>query len=156
MSKFDLKINSVGNELKITMSGIIDEDVDFSIYKISEAKKVEIDFKNIKSINSCGIREWIKWLSLNKTGELSFINCPKIIIDQVNMVDGFLPSNGKVLSFFVPYYNDENGTEKNVLFSYGKEFTDSAVMPPQKVLDESSAIMEMDVIESKYFKFITK
>ena len=72
------------------------------------------------------------------------------------MVDGFLPSNGKVLSFFVPYYNDENGSEKNVLYKYGQEFSEGTVTPPAKVVDDSGAEMEMDVIESKYFKFIKK
>lgn len=156
MSKFELKMQPAGEELKVTISGIIDEDVDFSTYKLGSSKKVEIDFKNVKSINSCGIREWIKWLAPAKASQLSFINCPKIIIDQINMVDGFLPSNGKVLSFFVPYYNDENGSEKNVLYRYGHEFTDGSVTPPAKVQDDSGAEMEMDVIESKYFKFIKK
>lgn len=72
------------------------------------------------------------------------------------MVDGFLPSNAKVLSFFVPYYNDENGTEKNILFRYGQEFSEGSVSIPEKVTDDSGAEMEMDVIESKYFKFIKK
>lgn len=156
MSKFDLKMNPSGDVLKVSISGIIDEDVDFSTYKLSDSKKIEIDFKAVKSINSCGIREWIKWLAPTKTSQVSFINCPKIIIDQINMVDGFLPSNAKVLSFFVPYYNDENGTEKNVIFHYGQEFTEGSVTPPAKVVDESGADMEMDVIESKYFKFIKK
>jgi hypothetical protein len=156
MSKFELKMQASGDELKVAISGIIDEDVDFSAYKFADSKKVEIDFKGVKSINSCGIREWIKWLAPTKSAQLTFINCPKIIIDQINMVDGFLPSNGKVLSFFVPYYNDENGSEKNVLYKYGQEFSEGTVTPPAKVVDDSGAEMEMDVIESKYFKFIKK
>lgn len=156
MSKFELKLQPAGDELKVNISGIIDEDVDFSVYKISDSKKIEFDFKNVRSINSCGIREWIKWLAQAKTAQLNFVNCPKIIIDQINMVDGFLPSNAKVLSFFVPYYNDENGTEKNILFRYGQEFSEGSVSIPEKVTDDSGAEMEMDVIESKYFKFIKK
>ena len=87
---------------------------------------------------------------------ITFNQCPKVIVDQINMVDGFLPSNAKVNSFFVPYYHDDSGSEKNVLFRYGQEFSEASVNPPPEVKDDDGNAMEMDVIESKYFKFIKK
>jgi hypothetical protein len=156
MSKFELKIDKNADAAKIMIAGTIDEDVDFAEYSLAGINQMEFDLNNVKSINSCGIREWIKWLSTNSKAKMTYINCPKIIIDQINMVDGFLPSNGKVLSFYVPYYNDDSGTEKNVLFKHGTEFNDSGVMPPAKVTDDTGNTMEMDVIESKYFKFLNK
>lgn len=156
MSKFDLKIDKNADAAKITITGIIDEDVDFNEFSLNGINQMEFDLNSVKSINSCGIREWIKWLGTNSKAKMTYINCPKIIVDQINMVDGFLPQNGKVLSFYVPYYNDDSGTEKNVLFRHGTEFTDSAVTPPEKVVDETGNAMEMDVIESKYFKFLGK
>lgn len=145
-----------GTQAKLTLSGVIDEDVDFNQYSIAGLSAMEMDLINVKSINSCGIREWIKWLGSNSAANITYFNCPKAIVDQINMVDGFLPSNGKVLSFFVPYYNDEAGSEKNVLFKFGTEYDDSGLKPPSKVQDESGNEMEMDVIESKYFKFLFK
>lgn len=156
MSKFDLKIDKNADAAKITITGIIDEDVDFNEFSLNGINQMEFDLNSVKSINSCGIREWIKWLGTNSKAKMTYINCPKIIVDQINMVDGFLPQNGKVLSFYVPYYNDDSGTEKNVLFRHGTEFTESAVTPPEKVVDETGNAMEMDVIESKYFKFLGK
>lgn len=156
MSKFELKINKTADAAKITIAGVIDEDVDFTQYSLGGFNQMELDLNNVKSINSCGIREWIKWLGTNSKAKMTYVNCPKIIIDQINMVDGFLPANGKVLSFYVPYYNDDNGSEKNILFKYGAEFSDSGIKPPEKVMDENGDEMEMDVIESKYFKFIDK
>lgn len=156
MSKFELKIDKNADAAKISIAGIIDEDVDFTQYSLGGIKQLEFDLNNVKSINSCGIREWIKWLGTNGTAKMTYVNCPKIIVDQINMVDGFLPSNGKVLSFYVPYYNDDSGSEKNVLFKHGAEYTDTTVTPPAKVSDDSGNAMEMDVIESKYFKFLNK
>ncbi|MNL21183.1 hypothetical protein D3C87_1424610 [compost metagenome] len=115
-----------------------------------------MELEGVKSINSCGIREWIKWMGTASGAQIVFKNCPKVIVDQINMVDGFLPANGRVSSFFVPYYNDDSGTEKNVLFTFGKEFTESGVTPPAGIKDEDGNEMEMDVIESKYFKFLKK
>jgi hypothetical protein len=81
-------------------------------------------------------------------------NCPKIVVDQINMVLGFLPAGTKVESFFVPYYSEASGNEKMILFVNGREFKDGKVSPPEGVNDEGGAPMEMDVIEAKYFKFV--
>lgn len=155
MSKFDIKLGNNGDKLQVKVVGVIDEDVDFTVYQL-KGNQIEVDLKDLKSINSCGIREWIKWMGTAATSQISLHNCPKVIVDQINMVDGFLPANGKVQSFFVPYYSEEAGSEKSVLFSRGKEFNDGEVNIPAAVKDEDGNEMEMDVIESKYFKFITK
>lgn len=156
MSKFDVKFNKAGEKLNVVLGGTIDEDADFTQITLAGAEKIDIDMVGLKSINSCGIREWIKWMSTAPAASITFNHCPKVIVDQINMVDGFLPPNAKVQSFFVPYYNDDSGAEKNVLFRYGNEFSESAVTPPPEVKDEDGNAMEMDIIESKYFKFIKK
>lgn len=156
MGKVDVKMQKAGEKLTVHMAGIIDEDVDFSQFNISGNQDIEVELGGLKSINSCGIREWIKWIGTAGNAQISFVNCPKVIVDQINMVDGFLPSTGKVTSFYVPYYNDETGDEKSVLFRYGSEFTENGVTPPSSVKDSGGNDMEMDVIESKYFKFIKK
>lgn len=156
MGKFDVKLKKEGERIAVNLAGSIDEDADFAQANLSGAGQIEIEMAGLKSINSCGIREWIKWLSAVPTANITFSGCPKVIVDQINMVEGFLPANAKVLSFFVPYYNDDAGSEKNVLFKLGAEFTESTVNPPSEVKDEEGNVMEMDVIESKYFKFIRK
>lgn len=156
MSKVDVKLQKAGEKLTVQMAGIIDEDVDFSLFNIAGNKAIEVELGGLKSINSCGIREWIKWIGTAGNAQISFVNCPKVIVDQINMVDGFLPATGKVISFYVPYYNDDSGDEKSILFRYGTEFTENGVTPPASVKDSEGNDMEMDVIESKYFKFIKK
>ncbi|RYZ80213.1 MAG: hypothetical protein EOP06_25755 [Proteobacteria bacterium] len=156
MSKFDVKLNKAGEKLDVAMAGSIDEDADFAPLSLSGASKIDIDMVGLKSINSCGIREWIKWMSTAPAADITFKNCPKVIVDQINMVDGFLPANAKVQSFYVPYYNDDSGAEKNILFQRGVEFTESTVQPPSEIKDDDGNVMEMDVIETKYFKFIKK
>lgn len=156
MGKLDVKMNKAADKLVVQMAGAIDEDVDFNQYSLAGNQQVEVELAGLKSINSCGIREWIKWMGTAGSAAITFSNCPKVIVDQINMVDGFLPPTGKVLSFYVPYYNDDTGAEKNVLFKYGTEFNESGVTPPASVKDDQGNEMEMDVIESKYFKFLKK
>lgn len=156
MGKLDVKSEKSGDRLNLTLAGTIDEDIDFNQIPISGHQKIDVQMSGIKSINSCGIREWIKWMGTAAGAEITWHECPKVIVDQINMVDGFLPMKAKVMSFFVPYYNDEAGSEKNILFRYGNEFKEGSVNAPESVKDEDGNDMEMDIIESKYFKFIKK
>lgn len=156
MGKLDVKMDKSSGTLNIHMAGTIDEDVDFTQLNLIDAQEIDLELSGVKSINSCGIREWIKWMATNKNAKIKFNQCPKVIVDQINMVDGFLPQNGKVSSFFVPYYNDNSGSEKDILFRYGTEFTEGDVKPPTEIKDDQGNEMEMDIIESKYFKFIKR
>jgi len=156
MSKATVDVKKNGAHALIQLGGIIDEDMNFSMIQLDGVTSIEIDLENIKSINSCGIREWIKWISELKNAQIHLKNCPKIIIDQVNMVQGFLPPNAKVMSFYVPFYNDDFGTEKEILFEYGKHFTEEAINIPKDVQDDQGNLMEIDVVESKFFKFLKR
>ncbi|MGE0633734.1 MAG: hypothetical protein AB7O96_15075 [Pseudobdellovibrionaceae bacterium] len=156
MSKFEFQTTANGEELNGKLVGVIDEDVDFAQYNLTPYKKIDLDLSGIKSINSCGIREWILWMSTAKDASVVFNECPKIIVDQINMVQGFLPANGRVQSFQVPYYSEESDEEKNILFTFGKEFDDTGVHPPANIQCSKGTPMEMDVLEARYFKFIKK
>jgi hypothetical protein len=155
MSKitFDLTMKN-SNEAYLKLAGIIDEDMDFTAIGIGDAKSLEIDMEHVRSINSCGIREWISWISNLKNTSIYLFKCPKIIVDQMNMVQGFLPPQARVMSFFVPFFNDDSGSEKNILFEYGQQYTEGALNIPSDVQDDEGNTMEIDVVESKYFKFL--
>ncbi len=156
MGKFGAELKNMGNVDFLTLDGHIDEDANLENIPIGKGGELHIDFQKVVAINSCGIREWIKWLGkIPSNKQIVYINCPKIIVDQANMVAGFVPSNGKIKSFYVPYYCEDTDSEKMVLFTEGKEFNGSEVNPPENIKDEDTGKeMEMDVIEAKYFKFL--
>ncbi len=156
MAKFEILVDKSGKTAKYTISGVIDEDVDFTPHNLAGNDLIELHLKGIKSINSCGIRDWIQWIGTAGTAAIQYIECPKIIVDQINMVQGFLPGQGKVISFYVPFYSDESGSEKSVLMTFGKEFNDQGLLKIPEVKDDGGALMEMDVVEAKYFKFLKK
>lgn len=152
----NIKLKKADNQLHVQISGAIDEEINLSPDLLKGASSLVFDFSEVTSINSCGIREWIRWLSPHGTSQVVYRKCPKIIVDQINMVDGFLPHSGKVESFYVPYYSDETGEEKQILFTHGKEFDDANINYPANVMDSKNQPMELDVIESKYFRFLQK
>ncbi|MCB0340679.1 MAG: hypothetical protein H6626_13280 [Pseudobdellovibrionaceae bacterium] len=156
MGQFSVSQSQEGNDVVLTFQGQIDEDANFQSASGVSGSSIILNLDGVTAINSCGIREWIKWLKELPSGaSITYKNCPKVIVDQINMVAGFLPDNAKVDSFYVPYYCEESGNEKMVLFTSGKEFNGDSVNPPDSVVDdETGDEMEMDVIESKYFKFL--
>lgn len=155
MGQFKIEKQGNGPEVTIKFQGHIDEDATFSGAEVGSVSTLTLDLSEVAAINSCGIREWIKWIrTVPASAKVIYQKCPKVIVDQINMVSGFLPENGKVASFFVPYYSDASGNEKMILFSEGKEYKNGEIFPPSEVKDDSGEPMEMDVIEAKYFKFI--
>lgn len=141
--------------LVLEVKGNIDEDANFTPPDLGSHMAVALDLEEVTAINSVGIREWIKWVkTMPASVKLSVRRCPKIIVDQINMVAGFLPSGTIIESFYVPYYADSSGNEKMILFHNGKEFKNGELFAPEEVKDETGEAMEMDVIEAKYFKFL--
>ena len=158
MGQFTAEKKVEGSKVVFQFNGHIDEDAQFTSLDFGGASEVKIDLEKVSAINSCGIREWIKWIrTAPGTSKITYANCPKIIVDQINMVAGFLPENATVESFYVPYYNEDSGNEKMVLFRNGVEFQGNEVKAPAEVKDDATGEpMEMDVIEAKYFKFLQK
>lgn len=155
MSGFSLNKSQEGDLLKISIDGHIDEESTFEEFPLDGISTIQIDLEKVSAINSVGIREWIKWSkSLAGVSAIEVHHCPKVVVDQVNMVAGFLPPNAKVQSFYVPYYSEDSGEEEMVLFKRGEHFDENGVNPPEGLKDSDGNEMEIDVIEAKYFKFL--
>lgn len=152
---FSINKKSEGTGLILEIKGNVDEDSNFAPQDLGTASAVVLDLEGVTAINSVGIREWIKWVkTMPSSVKLSVRKVPKIVVDQINMVAGFLPPGTTIESFYVPYYSDSSGSEKMVLFTNGTEFKGGDLFPPAEVKDDSGEAMEMDVIEAKYFKFL--
>jgi hypothetical protein len=153
----EIKLENKGNpNLKISIIGFIDESINLADYPLKGAKQVDFYLGKMKGINSCGIREWVKWMDSLGTAAVNFYECPKAVVDQINMVRGFLPKTGNVKSFYVPYYSDEAGTEKDILLTVGVEVHGAEVKLPKEVKDPDGNLMELDVVKDNYFKFLTR
>jgi hypothetical protein len=150
--------------LKLAFSGPIDEDADFPEVAPGKYQGVEVDLNAVTAINSVGIREWLEWIkTFSEQTPLKLMRCPKAIVFQFNMVEGFLPAKANVGSFYVPFFCEACDQEENLLFSIGKEVT--AGSGSFKIMFDPAAgakckdcgkVMDMDVTEAKYFQFLKK
>lgn len=152
-SKAQINLEDQGSTRNISISGIIDEEFSYKEL-LGDFSQMSVDFKELKVINSCGIREWINFIEkLGNAVEISYHNCPQIIIQQMNMVAGFLSKNAKVISFYAPYYCEESDEEKMVLLESKNIENNKAPVITQDVNGESVEL-EFDAIEEQYFKFL--
>lgn len=154
MANILIKISQVENKKLVEVIGSIDENFFQYIGEIPQQGNVEFSLHGLKSINSTGIREWIRLMQTLSNVNLSFTNCPKIFIDQANMVSGFIPTHANITSFYVPYYNEDLDTETLLLYKMGEHYTKGQVNIQDEYTDSNGNVFELDVVKSKYFKFI--
>lgn len=156
---FDVKKETRAGQTVFKFSGNIDENANFPIFNSLQGD-IYIDLKAIKSINSVGIRSWIKWFSSFNQVHFIFQNCPKSIVMQMNMVDGFLPQGSFVESMQVPFYCESCDKELEVLFTLDKEIIVEAgrvsLNYDKSTICPQGCSPELDVSEAKYFRFLLK
>lgn len=154
--------NESDNKVELKLSGSLDEDANFDSVPKNKKQLLIIDLEDLKLINSCGIREWIKWIrTLAPEVEVQICKCPKFVVDQINILQGFLPPKSLVLSFYVPYFCEECSLEKKQLFERGVHFKEHTRDQPVFVdyqlevrCDQCKTAMIMDIITTKFFKFL--
>ncbi|WP_374074406.1 hypothetical protein [Bdellovibrio bacteriovorus] len=120
---------------------------------------LNIDLKDLKGINSLGIRNFHGWIHKIKCQRLRLFYCPRPFINQMNLVEGFLPDKTEIESFFVPYYSERTGEDAMVLFTKYLEYrkTDDQVhLSIPETLDSQGVKMELDVFKDQYFRFLDK
>lgn len=147
---------------RLQIDGAMDEHSDYSTIDTQFTDEVVFDFNNVEHINSTGIKHWVQWISHVSSQDpklqFYFVNCPKPIVDQINMVDGFLPPNSTVKSFKVPYFCETCDKDMTCVFVLGREYeiVDGKVdlKVPANTCDREDCEMEPDVVEQKYFKFL--
>ncbi len=154
---FEIKVSDLNGKKCFQFSGQIDEEAEFP--KMDDMPShVLVDLKDVKAINSVGIRAWIMWFGGYPQTQFSFLNCPKALVMQMNMVEGFLPVRSEVLSLEVPFFCEDCDKEKDVLFEVGKEISIEAGQVKlnfdKSTICDSGCDPELDVNELKYFRFL--
>jgi hypothetical protein len=144
-------MNVVDNKVMTEFTGSIDEDANFGEIEKVQEKEYNFDFDKVTMINSCGIREWINFIEkLPGDSKIVYKNCPQIIIEQMNMVHGFIREGAVIESFYAPYYDEETDNEHKILLKASQVVDGKA--PAIKSPEGND--MEFDAIEEQYFSFL--
>lgn len=153
MSSLKIELTKQGDDTLIKLSGHINEDSDLSLMGEIKGNELTLDLKNITLINSCGIRDWIEFQKQNfDFTRVIYRNCPQVIIEQMNIVAGFIHPKGIIESFFAPYYCESSDQEVKLLITPSEVIDGKA---PAKKNDDGEDL-EFDDIEAQYFNFLKK
>jgi len=154
--KFQASVQHRGDVSYVKLGGVIDEDNELNelVDKIPRGTAV-IDLGEIERINSCGVRDWVNWLSkLESNGTRSvLVECSPAIVAQINLVNNFTGS-GVVKSFYVPYFCPECDEEK-VLLVEASDMGTAPHEPPTCRCDECDLVMDFDDMPDSYFAFLS-
>ena len=154
--KFQASVQHRGDMSFVKLGGVIDEDNELGelVEKIPTGTAV-IDLGEIERINSCGVRDWVNWLSkLEANGTRSvLVECSPAIVAQINLVNNFTGS-GVVKSFYVPYFCPECDEEK-VLLVEASDMGPPPHEPPTCRCDECDLVMDFDDMPDSYFAFLS-
>jgi hypothetical protein len=143
------------NEIKLEVIGSLDESS--MLPDRSRAEFIRLDLRQVKTINSTGVRNFVKWGELHKhVKSIKLENCPSIFVKNFSMITGFLKPNMTVVSFLVPFYCEETNESMEVTFLRDKDFDSQGNYKIPVIKDSQGNVMEVDVQPESFFGFLKK
>lgn len=144
----------------VTLTGVINEDSEIPLKQVAQeleqSKMVIFNFKDVKSVNSLGVRAWVTFLRAidSVAGRtIYFAECIPDIIMQINMIPSFL-GKASILSFYVNYVSTATNKTHRVLI-------ETKDLPPQTIpsapnCPDTGTPMETEELEEEYFAFLMR
>jgi ABC-type transporter Mla MlaB component len=148
---WDIETTTAG--VSVLVSGAIDEDarLDRLAAQLVGAAQVRLDLSQVRRINSCGVREWVRFMrSIPVTTKIVLAECSPTIVAQVNMISNFI-GHAKIESVKAPFTCLGCG--------YEEDLSVSAKSPPPHFPERicprcSKPLLIFDDVETSYFAFM--
>lgn len=166
--KLTIGTNTVEDVVFVKLGGVIDEDNTLArTTKKLAGRTVVLDLAEVKRINSCGVRDWVNWLSdLHAKGKtVILMRCSPCIVTQLNLVNNFVGS-AMVRSFFAPYYCAHCDLEVLCLLQVEDFAGQTTPVAPKPGDPRAPGVecprrtphcdLEFDDIEAAYFAFLPR
>lgn len=158
MLPLKLDIQTEEKSVRIKLSGSLNEYAsDLEKLVVNPQFDLHLDLDGLQAVNSVGIRKFQKWIHHVASPRIRLFNCPRSFVHQMNVVDQFLPEHVEIESFYVPFFSENLGAEKVVLFEKQVHFKKSdgkVKLDVPAVLDAEGLPMSLDIFDTHYFKFL--
>lgn len=150
-SNFELDIARGSGKTVVTITGLVNELAEFERIRRLEGA-VEINLRAIRRFNSAGVRVWVDAIrELTGNASVTFVECAPPVVDQLNMITGFL-GRGRVVSFIGPMMCPSCDATDDVLFD-ADAVRDLDRLPPV-ACPACGLAMELDDVEDQYLLFL--
>ncbi len=163
MGRLSHRLDSQAVDQTLYLSGDVDEHADFNQIKIVSTAPLTIDLAQVHHVNSMGVRLWVNWVkTLPKVASaIRFRNCPRVVVQQLNVLKGFLPGNSLIDSLMVPFYCQNCEQESEYLAKRGEDYLEKNAdqdahvkMQLDRPCPTCGEIESADIIPENYFKFL--
>lgn len=140
----------------VRLAGNITENADFAaLLDACGTRSLDVDLTDVTVINSCGVREWIRFVARLKEGgyDVRFHHCSSAVVRQLNLIADFCGPFA-VESVLLPYFCDHCGTEQSVTLDLSSE---AHVTVPEAIpCNQCAREAEFDDIVDRYLAFATR
>lgn len=157
--KLAIQMQANGEDIRVSMSGILDETCELPEFATPVTGRLIIDLEKLAMINSLGCRKWVLWIKAVKAKQgITLAKCSPAVVNQMNILSGFLPDNVTVESLFVPYHCEACADERFILFHIEQANSAEQIANWPEKLDcpQCKSRMELDVLKARYFVFATR
>jgi len=146
----DIKVNVTPG--KAILSGFLDENSDLKALE-AVTGPCSINFKDVARVNSCGVREWVNLINKIPKAELSYDECPIVVVKQLNAVPDF-QGKAKIISFYAPYFCE--GCDKEAVTLLQTSQVAANGTPPEMKCPTCTKPMNFDAIPNQYLSFLKR
>jgi hypothetical protein len=151
MAGLTIQNTAEGGTHHVTIVGSVDEDSDLSVLNHLRGR-VELNLRGLRRFNSVGIRFWMDAMrALTERAHVVAIECSRSVIDQMNMIRGFL-GGATVRSFYGPMRCERCDVDHDHLFDR-KECAELGGLPPVPC-PRCGVAMDLDDLEDSFVLFI--
>jgi len=163
--KMRLELQIADGFAKLCFSGVIDEDVNFSLIldKVAELgatlKMLQFDLGRIERMNSCGVREWLLLMErMPVSTPREFVNVAQVFVEQANMIPSMFGKKGtRVLSFQAPYQCSQCNQERSIeIRPHQVKYNQQTPIAPEYKCDTCGKKLDFDWLEDEYFSFLKR
>lgn len=159
-----VSVKSVGQESDVSIAGVVDESIEFPTLEKLPHGILRIHLDQVTRLNSMGLRSWILWMkTIPKQMLIEFHGCARGVVDQMSILDGFLPLSARVQSFQLPYRCSQCEHEELVLavrerdfMEATSDFKEKVLLPETRSCPQCKGTMEWDIIPERYFSFLRR
>ncbi|MGE0525971.1 MAG: hypothetical protein AB7G93_09370 [Bdellovibrionales bacterium] len=147
-----------GPDVRMALEGVVDENCQLPDFEEEIPGRMLVDLEMLSMINSLGCRKWVDWMRrVRARAGLILQRCSPPVVNQMNILAGFLPKGVIVESFFAPYLCAECGHNELDLFVRGEHFDDSGIthVAEHRSCPSCSGCMDLDVMPQRYFSFLS-
>ncbi len=138
----------------LVLEGDITEDADLDGLRAALRTATELDTSAVRRINSCGVRDWMAFLSAAEAEgkDITLHRCAVPLVSQLNMIANFRGhcTITSVMAPFVCGACDHELTEEIALDGTERE----RIQNPPPCPACGAAAMEFDDLEEQFFAFL--